>query len=106
MSVSRYEEARKEAYKALHHAICESNYFVNDEYIVVVQNITNDYNVDFVKTIEGDWADEVFEQSFDATVDCAFSHKGNVYYVILAKVYQCGKVVILEKRRICVDKRK
>ena len=105
MNVSRYEETRKEANKAIHHAICENNYFTEDEYLIAIQNITNGYNVDFVHTIEGDWADEVFEQDFDVAVDCAFSHKGNVYYVILAKSHKSGVVEIIEKRRICVDKR-
>ena len=102
MKISRYEESRKEALKALHRAICENNYYCKDEYLIVIENVTDNYNVDFTHTSEGDWADEVYEQDFDIAVDCAFSNKGSVYYVILGQSHQDCTVELLEKRRVYV----
>ena len=85
MSISRYEELKKEAMKAIHHAICENNYYCEDEYLIAIQNVTDNYNVDFTHTNEGDWADEVYEQACDIAVDCAYMHKDTKYIVVFAK---------------------
>ena len=85
MSISRYEESKNEAIKAIHHAICENNYYCKDEYLIAIQNVTDGYNVDFTHTCEGDWADEVYEQACDIAVDCAYMHKDTKYIVVFAK---------------------
>ena len=88
MNISRYEEARKEALRALHRAIIENRYNCHDEYIIAIENVTDGYNVDFTYTDSGKWADEVFEQSRDTAIECALSHKGTRYIVIFAKCHQ------------------
>ena len=102
MKLSRYEEARKEALKALRRALCENNYIYENEYIIAIENVTDGYNVDFTRTDDGSWADEVFEQSFDIAVDCAYSHKETEYYVVLGKSHRSGIITLLEKRRLYV----
>lgn len=102
MKKSRYEEVKQDALKAIHCAICENNYYNKNEYIIAIQNVTDGYNVDFTHTDDGEWADEVFEQSFELAVDCAHSHHNTVYFVILARSFKSGNVKLIEKRRICV----
>lgn len=106
MKLLRYEEARKEALKVLRRAICENNYIYKNEYLIAIENVTDGYSVDFTHTDDGSWADEVFEQSFDIAVDCAYSHKNNGYFVILARSYQNGRIKLLEKKFIYVKTNK
>ena len=96
MSISRYEELKNEAIKAIHHAICENNYYCKDEYLIAIQNVTDGYNVDFTHTDGGEWADEVFEQDCDIAIDCAYNHKNTKYIIILAKSYLNGSIEILK----------
>ena len=85
MTISRYEESKKEAMKAIHHAICENNYYCKDEYLIAIQNVTDNYNVDFTHTDDGKWADEVFEQACNIAVDRAYIHKDTKYIVVFAR---------------------
>lgn len=103
MKESRYEESKNEAMKAVHHAICENNYYCKDEYLIVIQNVTDNYNVDFTHTDEGDWADEVFEQYCDIATDCAYMHKATKYIVILAKSRQDCTIEFIKEWHIYVD---
>ena len=105
MNISRYEEAKNAAMKALHHAICENNYYCDDEYIIVLQNATDNYNVDFTHTNEGYWADEVFEQACDIATDCAFMHKDTNYIVILAKSHKDCTIDFIKETHICIKSR-
>ena len=105
MSISRYEILKKEAIKAIHHAICENNYYCKDEYLIAIQNVTDGYNVDFTHTENGEWADEVFEQVCDIAVDCAYSHKDSMYIVILSKSYLNGSIELLKDARVCIKSR-
>lgn len=105
MNISRYEELKKEAIKAIHHAICENNYYCNDEYLIAIQNVTDGYNVDFTHTAEGDWADKVYEQACDIAIDCAFSHKNTTYVVILVKSHKDCKIEFITENHICIESR-
>ena len=105
MSISRYEELKNEAIKAIHHAICENNYYCKDEYLIAIQNVTDGYNVDFTHTTEGNWADEVFELACDIATDCAFSHKDTIYIVILAKSYQDCRIEFIKENHIYIKSR-
>ena len=71
MSISKYEKFKNDSILALHDAIEEEHYTRGSEYIVVIRNVTNGYNVDFTHTNEGSWADEVYEQACDIIVQCA-----------------------------------
>ena len=106
MSISRYEEVKKEAMKAIHHAICENNYYCKDEYLIAIQNVTDNYNVDFTHTDEGEWADEVFEQACDIAVDCAYMHKDTKYIVIFAKSHQDCTIEFIKEFHLCIDSNK
>ena len=100
MTISRYEEAKNEAMKAIHHAICEKNYYCEEEYLIAVENVTDNYNVDFTHTNSGEWADEVFEQSCGIAQCCARSHKDAKYIVIFAKSYQGGLIEFIKEYHV------
>ena len=100
MSISHYEESKKEAMKAIHHAIWEKNYYCEGEYLIAVQNVTDNYNVDFTHNNSGEWADEVFEQSCDIAQCCARAHKGTKYIVIFAKSYQSGLIEFIQEYHV------
>ena len=102
MTISRYEEAKNEAMKAIHHAICENNYYCKDEYLIAIQNVTDGYNVDFTHTDEGEWADEVFEQDCDVAIDCAYSHKDSMYITILAKSRKDRTIEFIKENHIYI----
>lgn len=102
MKLSRYETIRLEAIKVLHRAICENNYFCKDEYLIIIENVTDGYNVDFTHTDNPDWADTVFDQSCDIMTGCAFSHNKTHYYTILAKSYQSGEVVLIKEDNLYI----
>lgn len=106
MSISRYEELKKEAMKAIHHAICENNYYCKDEYLIAIQNVTDGYNVDFTHTIEGNLADEVFDLACDIAVDCSYNHKDTRYIVILAKSHQYCTVEFIKECHFYIDSNK
>ena len=105
MTISRYEESKNEAMKAMHHAICENNYYCKDEYLIAIQNVTDCYNVDFTHTDEGEWADEVFEQDYDIAIDCAYQHNNTTYIIILAKSYLNGSIELLKDAHVCIKSR-
>ena len=102
MTISRYEESKKEAIKAVNHAICENNYYCADEYIIAIQNVTDNYNVDFTHTDEGEWADEVYEQACDIAVDCAYAHKDTKYIVVFAKSQKDCTIEFIKENHICI----
>ena len=102
MRISRYEELKKEAMKAIHHAICENNYYWKDEYLIAIQNITDGYNVNFTHTDDGEWADEVFEQACDIAVDCAYMHKDAKYIVIFAKSRKDCTIEFIKENHIYI----
>lgn len=105
MSISRYEELKKDAIKAIHHAIYEYNYYCKDEYLIAIQNVTDGYNVDFMHTDNGEWADELFEQACNSATDCAFSHKNTTYVVILVKSNKDCKIEFITERHITIKSR-
>ena len=100
MIISRYEELKKEAIKAIHRAISENNYYCSDEYLIAIQNVTDNYNVDFTHTDNGEWADEVFELACDIATDCSISHKDTIYIVILAKSHQDCTIEFIKENHI------
>ena len=102
MTISRYEESKNEAMKAMHHAICENNYYCKDEYLIAIQNVTDGYNVDFTHTNNGEWADEVFKQACDISVGCAYTHKDTKYIVILAKSRKDCTIEFIKENHLCV----
>ena len=102
MSISRYEEIKKEAMKAIHHAICENNYYCKDEYLIVIQNVTDNYNVDFTHTNQGEWADEVYEQACDIAVGCAYMHKDTKYIVVFAKSQKDCTIEFIKENHIYI----
>ena len=106
MSISRYEESKNEAMKAIRHAICEKNYYCEEEYLVAVQNVTDNYNVDFTHTYSGEWADVAFEQGCGIARDCANAHKDTKYIVIFAKSYQSGLIEFIKEYHVCIASNK
>lgn len=102
MIISRYEELKNEAIKAIHHAICENNYYCTDEYIIAIQNFTDNYNVDFTHTNNGEWADKVFEEAYDIAVDCAYTHKDTKYIVVFAKSRKDCTIEIIKANHIYI----
>ena len=105
MTISRYEESKNEAMKAIHHAICANNYYCKDEYLIAIQNVTDGYNVDFMHTDNGEWADELFEQACDIATDCAFSHNNTTYVVILVKSNKDCKIEFITESHIYIKSR-
>ena len=91
--------------KAIHHAICEKNYYCEEEYLIAIQNVTDNYNVDFTHTNNGGWADKVFELACDIATACAFSHKDTIYIVIIVKCYEDCKVEFIKESHICIKSR-
>ena len=106
MTISRYEEAKNEAMKAIHRAICEKNYYCEEEYLIAIQNVTDNYNVDFTHTNNGEWADEVFEQSCDIALCCSHTHKDTKYIVVFAKSYQSGLIEFIKEYHVCTASNK
>ena len=102
MTISRYEESKNEAMKAMHHAICENNYYCKDEYLIAIQNVTDCYNVDFTHTVDGEWADEVFEQACKIMTSCALRNKETMYIVIFAKSYQNGAIEFIRESHLYI----
>ena len=102
MTISRYEESKNEAMKAMHHAICENNYYCKDEYLIAIQNVTDGYNVDFTHTDEGEWADEVFEQACETMANCALRHKDTKYIVIFAKSRKDCTIEFIKENHIYI----
>lgn len=105
MKKSYYEKKREETLSALHQAICENDYHYDSNYIIVIQNVTDRFNVDFTLTDDGEWADEVFEQDYDVALDCAYNHKDSMYIIILAKSYLNGSIELLKDARVCIKSR-
>ena len=105
MNKSYYEKKREETLSALRQAICESNYHYDSNYIIAIQNVTDNYNVDFTLTDDGEWADEVFEQDCHIAIDCAYNHKDTKYIIILAKSYLNGSIELLKDARVCIKSR-
>ena len=101
MSISKYEKFKNDAILALYDPIEEEQYIRGSEYIVVIRNVTNVYNVGFTHTNEGSWADEVYEQACDIIVQCARFHKGSKYIVIFAKSYQNGCIEFIKETHLC-----
>lgn len=106
MIISRYEESKKEAMKAIHHAICEKNYYCDEEYLIAIQNVTDNYNVDFTHTYDGEWADKCFELACGIAQDCAYAHKDTKYIVIFAKSYQSGLIEFIKEHHVCIASNK
>ena len=102
MTRSCYEEAKNEAMKAIHHAICENNYYCKDEYLIAIQNVTDGYNVDFTHTDNGEQADKVFDQAGVIAVDCAYMHKDTKYIVIFAKSRKDCTIEFIKESHICI----
>ena len=102
MKQSRYEKFNHNAILALSEAIDEEGYKRDSEYLIVIRNISDAYNVDFTHTDNGEWADEVFEQARDIMVDCAFAHKETMYIVIFAKSYQNGTIEFIREDHLCI----
>ena len=102
MSISYYEELKKEAMKVIHHAICENNYYCKDEYLIAIQNVSDGYNVAFTHTDEGEWADEVYGQACDIAVDCAYEHKDTKYIVVFAKSQKDCTIEFIKEYHICI----
>ena len=102
MKKSRYEIMNDSAIKALSDAINEEEYKRDSEYLIVIRNISDGYNVDFTHTDDGEWADEVFEQSCDIMNNCARSHKETMYIVVLAKSYQNGAIEFIRENHLCI----
>ena len=102
MTISRYEESKNEAMKAMHHAICENNYYCKDEYLIAIQNVTDGYNVDFTHTDEGEWADKVFEQACEIMANCARRHKDTKYIVIFAKGRKDCTIEFIKENHMCI----
>lgn len=94
------------AMKALHHAICENNYYCADEYLIVIQNVTKNYCVDFSHTTEGDWADELFEQACSSVVDYAYSRQGDEYFAIFAQSHEDCTIEIIKEFNLCINSKK
>lgn len=105
MKKSYYEKKREETLSALHQAICENDYHYDSNYIIAIQNVTDNYNVDFALTDDGEWADEVFVQDYDVALDCACNHKNTMYIIILAKSYLNGSIELLKDARVCIKSR-
>lgn len=102
MKISKYEKFKNEAILAFNDAIEEENVRGGSgEYVVVIRNVTDGYNVDFTHTTDGSWADEVYEQSCDIILQCARFHKGSKYIVIFAKHYQNGYIDLIKESHLC-----
>ena len=102
MTISRYDESKNEAMKAMHHAICENNYYCKDEYLIAIQNVTDGYNVDFTHTNNGEWADEVFEQACEIMTSCALRNKETKYIVIFAKSRKDCTIEFIKENHLCI----
>ena len=102
MKQSRFEKFNNNAILALSEAIEEEHYVRDNEYIIVLRNVTDCYNVDFTHTDNGEWADEVFEQACGIMTNCAFGHKETMYIVIFAKSYQNGAIEFIRENHLCI----
>lgn len=102
MKQSKYEKFNHNAILALSEAIEEAHYIRNNEYIIVLRNITDCYNVDFTHTESSEWADELFEQACDIMTNCAFAHKETMYIVVFAKSYQNGAIEFIRENHLCI----
>ena len=102
MKKSRYEIMNDNAIKALSDAINEEEYRRDSEYLIVIRNISEGYNVDFTRTDDGEWADEVFEQACEIMTNCALRHKETMYIVIFAKSYQNGAIEFIREKHLCI----
>ena len=100
MKKSRYEIMNNNAIRALSDAINEAGYKRDSEYLIVIRNISDGYNVDFTHTDDGEWADEVFEQACDIMTNCALRHKETMYIVIFAKSYQNGVIEFIRESHL------
>lgn len=105
MIVSRYEEVRNKALRAVRRAICENRYLYDNEYIVIIENITNDYNVEFTYTKDGRFADKIFDEDCDVMRDCALAHIGDEYITVLAKCSVCGYIEVIKEQNSYFNKR-
>lgn len=105
MKKSRYEIMNDNAIKALSDAINEEEYRRDSEYLIVIRNISEGYNVDFTRTDDGEWADEAYDQSCDIMTDCAFSNRGDKYITVLAKSYQNGAIEFIREQHLYVAPR-
>lgn len=105
MKKSRYEIMNDNAIKALSDAINEEEYSRDSEYLIVIRNISEGYNVDFTHTTDGEWADEVYDQSRHIMTDCAFSRRGDKYITVLAKSYQNGTIEFIREQHLYVAPR-
>ena len=102
MIQSKYEKFNHNAILTLSEGIEEEHYVRDSEYIILLRNVTDCYNVDFTHTDNGEWADKVFEQDCDIMADCAFGHKETMYIVVLAKSYQNGAIEFIKENHLCI----
>ena len=102
MKQSKYEKFNNNAILALSEAMEEEHYVRDSEYIIVLRNVTDCYNVDFTHTTDGEWADEVFEQACEIMTNCALGHKETMYFAILAKSYQNGAIEFIKENHLCI----
>lgn len=96
-TLSRYEINIKHALQQLRIAINESDTPIEKNvYIIAARNSTNDYTYDFTVTYDGAWCDTCFEMACDTAYECALSHKGERYVVVLGKHIKNHYAVIKE----------
>lgn len=96
-TLSRYEIDRNHAFQQLMIAIQESdNYILNQDYVIIARNSTNDYTFDFIITKDGAWADTCFENDCGTAYECALKHKGDRYVVVLGK-YDFDEFVVIKE---------
>ena len=88
------------AIRALSDAIIEEGYIRNTEYVIAIRNISEGYNVDFTYTTDGEWSDEVYEQSCKIMKKCASRNKGDKYIAILAKSYKNGAIDLIRESHL------
>ena len=106
MKISHYEKMNNEAIIALSEALKEENYTRDCEYLIIIRNVTDEYNVDFTHIDDGEWADKIYDQDCDIMVECANRHKDTKYITIFAKSYQNGAIEFINAMHLCVDSRK
>lgn len=99
-TLSRYEIDRNHAFQQLMNAINESdNYIINQNYVIVARNSTDDYTYGFTITSDGAWCDTCFERECDTAYECALKHKGDRYVVVLGK-YDFGEFIVIKEYHV------
>lgn len=99
-TLSRYEIDRNHAFHQLMIAINESdNYIINQDYVIVARNSTDDYTYGFTITSDGAWCDTCFESECDTAYKCALKHKGDRYVVVLGK-YAFDEFIVIKEYNV------